>query len=95
MVYYLHLAKIYGKCRCIYIYIPCMDPMGIWSNAFVDLHGPILRFNVSVPGHPLGSRWELLPLLPSSRLPTEIPGLNLDDPEVLNSIIPYLDVHRS
>lgn len=55
-----------------------MDPMGIWSNAFVDLHGPILPFNVSVPGHPPASRWELLRLLPSSLLPTEIPGLNLE-----------------
>ena len=78
MVYYLHLAKIYGKCIGVYIYIPCMDPMGIWSNAFVDLHGPILPFNVSVPGHPPASRWELLRLLPSSLLPTEIPGLNLE-----------------
>ena len=25
---YLHLVEFYGKCRCIYIYTPYMDPMG-------------------------------------------------------------------
>ena len=39
LVIYLDLPDFYGKCRCVYIYIPCIDAIGMNSMSLKNEKG--------------------------------------------------------